>query len=165
MSWDFYANRFETSDFAGAPLIYQPFTLPRDTRVKALRTWFVFYNNPVFDSLTMRIYGSNNGVIGDLLTTFDKVWTLSEITTFDYASLEIWFDFTNEFWLSGGVEYFLAPDFDSPSFSSSSHVSWVKGFPDPNTTTFGEDVLLTNLNNLPYYIAFISDEIEEGRPV
>ncbi len=157
MSFTLYGKRLTNSHFSGAPVVFQPFTLPNITRLKAVRSWFIAYNNPTFTQLEMRIYANNLGMPTDLLHTFDKVWTLSEITSSAYAAKELYFDFTTPIWLRSGTLYHLVPWVTGASFSVGSHLSWVKGFPDPNMGT-SLDVGNQNIAQLPAYAAFIGGE-------
>lgn len=159
MSWTLYGERLLSTDFSAAPRVYQPFTMPRTTKVKAIRTWFVIYNNPTFTALTMRIYANSGGVPTDLLHTFDNSWALADLLLVDhYGAKEVYFEFDNPLWLKGGDTYHLVPWVTGNSFTSASHLSWVKGFPDPNTV-ISPTLALKNIASLPHYLAVIGAEI------
>lgn len=155
--WSLYGERFSDSDFSGAPRVYQPFTLTKNLKLKALRTSFVFYGSPAYTSLGMRIYDDKGGVPTTLKATFDKIWAPAELLTLNYGVKEIWFDFDNALWLRKGTKYHLAPYIVGSSFSGASHVSWVHGFPDPNTETLAT-LSIANIMNVPYFMALIGAE-------
>lgn len=153
--WTLYGERFSDSDFSGAPRVYQSFSILRSLKLKALRTAFVYFNNPTFTELQMRIYNDNgSGAPSDLLATFDKKWTPLQITSYDYAGLEIYFDFTNPIKLARNTTYHLVPWLTGSALSSASHLAWMKGYPDANTTN-AESVELANLGSSPFYMALI----------
>lgn len=156
MTWSFYGEKFVNSDFSGVPRVYQPFTIPNTARLKAVRSFFVFYNTPTFTALSMRIYANNLGLPTDLLYTFDKTWALGDACTAAYGAKEIYFDFTNPIWLRAGM-YHLVPWISGASFSDTSHVSWAKGFPDPNIGNT-PSIDMKNLAHMPQYAAFIGAE-------
>ena len=155
MSWTVYGERLLSTDFTGSPRVYQPFTLNRETKVKALRTWFVAYGTPAFTNLSMRIYDAKSGVPTVLKHTFDKVWTPGQILeTHGYGLKEIYFDFTTPAWLRRDTTYCLVPWVSGNSFSATSFLSWVRGFPDPNTT-HAVTLAPSNISKVPYYMALI----------
>lgn len=146
----------ETADFGGDPVIYQPFTLARSTRIKAIRTWFIVYN-PTFTLMGMQIWDDRAGAPVELLHTFDKTYAPGDLmTTHDYGAKEIYFDFTLPRWLRKGTMYHLVPTFTGVAFDSSSHLAWVHGYPDPNTTI---DVTLgpSKISSTPFYLSVIGD--------
>jgi hypothetical protein len=158
VSWTVYAEKFVTADFSGSlPRVYQPFTVARDVKIKAMRTWFVFYNSPLFTTLGMRIYDDRGGSPQTVRATFDKTWVPGEANTNTYGLLEIYFDFNNPLWLKAGT-YHLAPWAVGPTFDSSSHLAWVKGFPDPNMDVGAITISLATMPTVPYYVALIGSE-------
>jgi hypothetical protein len=157
VSWRLYGARLETADFGGAPTIYQPFTLPRNTRVKAVRTWFIAYN-PTFTEMGMQIWDDRAGAPSQLLYTFDKTYVPGDLLqTHDYGAKEIYFDFSNARWLRKGTLYHLVPTFSAPTFDAASHMAWVYGYPNPNTSV---DVTLgpSKISTTPFYLAIIGDD-------
>lgn len=160
MSWTLYGARLETSDFGGAPVVFQPFTLPRRTRLKALRTWIINYNNPAFDLFSMQIWSDVGGRPGQLLHTFTKTYVPADLESVDgnYRALEIYFDFEEAKHLPKSVPMHLVPVFTNPTFVEASHIAWVYGFPDPNTSYEGLILDTAKITSTPFYAAFIGDD-------
>jgi len=155
MSWVLYGERLTDSYFSGSPAIYQPFNVLRNLKLKAIRSWFIYFNNPSFTSLGARIYNDNGaGAPSDLLYTSTKTWTAADITTYDYAAKELYFDFTNPVKLRAGVTYHFVPWVNGSALTSAAHLAWVKGYPDKNTSN-GESAELANVGNNPFYLALI----------
>lgn len=157
MSWRLYGARLEDADFGGHPAIYQPFTLARSTRVKAIRTWFILYN-PTFTTMSMEIWDDRAGAPATLLHTFDKTWTKAELLlTEGYGAKEFYFDFLNARWLRKGTMYHLVPKFTGQTFDASSHLAWVHGYPDPNTD-IGITLSNVNIPSAPFWMSVIGDD-------
>lgn len=150
-----YGNRFVTADFSGSPVHYQSFTVPKLTKVKAISSWFVIYNSPVFTTFSMRIYANQNSLPTDLLYTLSKTFVLSDLlTTHPYGLKEVRFDNTLPIWLHADTTYHLVPWISGATLTAASHISWVKGYPDPNTTN-SVPTRPDKIATLPYYMAMI----------
>lgn len=152
--WTIYGERFSDSDFSGTPRVYQPFTLERSLKLKALRTWFAFYNNPSFTTLRMRIYEGAGGVPAVQLAEFETQWALADILSANYGAKELYFSFTNPLWLRKGTTYYLVPYIAGSALTSSAHVAWVKAFPDPCTTVSAE-LSVAKMQSIPFRMALI----------
>ncbi len=153
-----FGERFLAENFDGSlpkPVIYQPFTLPETTRVKAIRTAFVIYGNPTFTGLSGKIYANQGGVPTTLIHTSNNSWANTDLLTeWDHGYKEIYFEFTNPIFLKGETLYHFAIDCSVQTFTYASHVAWVRGYPDPNTT-HDMDIIPRNLGNIPFYFAMI----------
>ncbi len=153
--WTVYADDLVNADFAGAPIQYQPFSLPRLTKVKAASTFMLFYNDPVFTEMKMRIYSDKNGSAADQLFEFDNSFVPGDILlTESYGMKEIRFEFDIPKWLAKDTTYHLVPYFSGASFTLSSYVSWIRAWPDLNTDSpYSLDFY--NLHLQPYWISII----------
>lgn len=102
--------------------------------IRAIRTWIIVYNDPVFTNLNMKFY--SNEVVSavntpkKLLTTSTDVRTKAEIHTLPYAVKEIYFTFDN-FPVQGNTYYNLVINGTGYVPTGSSYLAWMKGFPDP----------------------------------
>ena len=158
MTWTIWGERFKNSDFSGDPRVTQPFTLAENTKIKSLRTWFVIFNDPSFTELSMDIRADQGGVATETIYTFDKVWTLAEMLEVEsYGLKEIYFDFDVPKVLKADTQYHLVPVVSGAAFTAGSHLSWVRGFPDPNTT-HSVPLSIHQISNLPFYMSFIGDD-------
>lgn len=149
-----YADSFANADFSGAPRLSQPFTLNRNTKVKAASTKFVIYNSPTFTTLGLRIYADRQGRPSELLHTFTKTFTLAQLTTLAYAHVEARFDLTNIIWLRKDVQYHLVPWVTGASFDTTHYIAWMKGYPDPSTT-HSTPINSFNVSGAPFHMALI----------
>jgi hypothetical protein len=129
MSWRVYADRYVTADFSGAPTKWQAFTPPNDIALKAIRSWFVFFNNPSMTDIRMRIYSFKGSTVRQLLHTSDENLTKAEILTENYGHRDIYCGFTNAPYLKGGDTYALVPWITGYTGDADSHVAWTKNFP------------------------------------
>jgi hypothetical protein len=154
-----YGEKFDTSDAAlTIPRIYQKTRINKDFVLKALRTHIVIYGSPVFTQLEMRIYSDKAGSPLRLIHTFDKIWTLAELSALPYAYKEIYFDFSTSRFLKGLDYYHFALWPTGYTGTSESHIAWVRGYPDPNNTI---DVTLSpsKISTVPFYMGFIGGEV------
>lgn len=153
MGWRVFGNQLLTSDFSGSPINSQPVKFNTNTVLRGMRTWLIFYNDPVLTSAQMKIYSNRNGSPGQLLFTSTNTLTKSEIITLENGVKEIYFDF----------DYIPMKDLETYQFAlwlngytgtASSHVAWMKGWPDPVYRT-GYTPTFTNLLYAPYQMYFI----------
>lgn len=154
-----FADRYVTADFSGAPTKWQVFTPPEDIAVKAIRSWFVFYNDPVFTDIEMRIY-SYKSTVRQLLYSSDVNRAKADIlTTNDYAHKDIFTTFSQTPFLKGGDSYALVPWINGYTGDESSHVAWTKNFSE---LVYEHSVTLDGVTDLyaaPYYFTLIGAKI------
>jgi hypothetical protein len=129
MAWSVYGESLKTADFSGSPVFSQKFTMPQKEVLKAIRTWVVLFNTPVFTNLSLRIYSNVGGSPGQLLWTADTTWTRAQIATEAYALKEIYFEFVNPLFL-GQDTYHAVLWASGYTGDDSSHVAWVRTWPD-----------------------------------
>lgn len=128
-----WADRFESGQLSNTDM-FQTIKLGDNKIVIAIRTWLVIYNSPTFTNLKMHIY-SNEVVSTDntprvLLATSTNSFNLSDITTYANAKREVYFKF-NFVPFKDQDLYNLVMSADGYVYSESSHLAWVKGWPDP----------------------------------
>lgn len=154
MSWKVFGEVLETSDFSGTiPRMYQPVVMNKKYAVKAVRTWVVIYGDPVFTTMQMLICSSKR-----VIHTFEKSWTLNEITGLDYAAREIYFDFEKPISLDDAITYNFALKLNGYTGTADSHVSWIRGFPDKSDDN---SVVLDykNLGVMPFWMRFVASDL------
>jgi len=147
MSWDFFGDRLETADVATSAAAQQVADLNKDLFVRGINPFLVFFNNPVFSLLKMKIHADRGDDIAKLIATSTNSWTLSEIKTeptIDFTEAfvfaRIYFDFA-DIPLKSGTKYWFLLDLAGYTGTASSHIGWKKDWPDPVqreslTTTF-----------------------------
>ena len=105
MAKTWYAWVIETGDLSGTA-INQKVKFNSNISLKAIRTWFVSYNNPVFTNLRMKIYSNYNDGPLKLLHTSTNAWSSGQITSATYGLREIYFEFAEPF-KKGADEYYV----------------------------------------------------------
>lgn len=159
MTWKVSANLIEQNEADGTDLTYsQRFKVNSNSVVRAIRTWVVLYNNPTFTNMRMRLYENRNGVAGKVLATSTNSFVTADLLSTEVHGLKgIYFTFADVPLL--GTEWYHAQILlDGYTFSDSSLVGWVKGFPDPE---YREGLALTYEERLvsPYRFAVIGADL------
>ncbi len=162
MGWRVWGRSFYTSDFSGAPVVHQPF-IPRndgiDFVLKAMRTWFIVYNNPTYTSIEMRIYSNNGGAPGKLIATSSNVQLKADLCTLDNGAKETWFHWSNPVALDKDETYHFVPWINGYTGDGNSHLSWKRDFPDPVNLTNLEAVNIEKLNRWPFSVMLIGGDL------
>lgn len=156
MTWSLFAERIETADMAGNPRVFMPISFGRKRNLKAMRTWVIYFNSPVFTSLHLDIYSDRDNSPGTLLFRSSKAWTPADVSTEPYAAQELWFDFDNPISLKKSETYHLAIYASDYVGDHASHLAWVRGIPDPNNAI---DISETtrNIGRWPFYLGVIDE--------
>lgn len=160
MSWRVWGDPFETTDLTTSNK-FQSITFGQDLILRAARTWIIVYNNPAFDYLNMKIY-SNDASSGantpkKLLATSTNTQLKSSIHTLDNAVKEIWFEFDYPVF-NGADIYNFVINGSGYTFAESSHLAWMKGFPNPVYSSGYTPSMLT-IPFAPYELYFIGAEL------
>lgn len=156
MSWRVFGNRFLTADFGGAPVHYQCFSPTEDMFLKAVQSWFIFYNNPTWTTLGMKIYSVKNSIPYQALYTADTNTASADwLQTYHNAVRAGYFAFSSPPPLKGGDIYALVPTFASYTGDQTAHIGWRKAFPkkiyDHYVALNGAD----DVNNYPFDFTLI----------
>ena len=118
-----------TSDASGFR-VFQPVVPETDINIIAIRSWFIFYNNPIFTTLSMEIYtNSPDDEPEALYVSSTNPWPKSDLLTAANAVKSMNFNFAN-INLKAGERYHLLVRLTGYTGTDSSHVSWYKNF-DP----------------------------------
>lgn len=160
MAWSVYGDNYSTSAMTDTS-IFQPVTFGEDTILLAVRTWIILYNNPPFTSLNMKIY-SNETIGGSetpkkLLATSTNSLTKSEIITLENGIKEIYFEFNYPVFNGADIYSFVLNGVGYTG-SDSSHISWMKAFPDPVYSS-GYTPAIETLPYAPYQLYFIGSNL------
>lgn len=154
MAWRVFGEWIPT---AGATdlSVYQKFKTTNNKILVAVRTWFVFYNDPSVTSIALKIYSNNGGSPGKLLYTSNSL-TKSTIITSANGVRECYFEFNsgNGVHLKGGDYYHLVFSAVGYTGDSSAHIAWMKAYPDP-VYTGGWSTTHENLGIAPYQMSFV----------
>lgn len=161
MAWRVFGERFETSDFTAPYRVYQPIKFAsltsKNVRVKAIRTWFIVYNNPTFTSISLKIYSSRSGTPGSLLYTSSNSITKSQLITEDNGPKECFFEFDQPFAVDGNKQYVIVPVLTGYTGDDTSHVAWRRAFPD---VVYDDNLTLTyvKLGVAPFLVSSVVGE-------
>lgn len=157
MAWTVYGDSYDTdSAFTNGTKTIK-FSPEKDSILRAVRTWLVFYNDPTFTNITMKLYYDGAGSRGDLLASSTTTWTKAQILTLDNGVNEVYFEFDDRT-LDSGNYYHLVLMGTGSSFSESSHIAWRTGYPDP-VYKDGISVSFNNLLKFPYEFSLIGAEV------
>lgn len=157
MGWRVWGSGWDSTEELEDGALYQPVLFNRDTVLRAARTWIIVVGDPVFESLSMKIH--SNRVIDDfdtpgkILHSSIDVRTKSEIHTLANGVKEIFFTFA-DIPLKGSEVYNFVINGEGYMPAPSSHLAWMKGFPDPVYAT-GYSPAIETINRAPFQIYFI----------
>ena len=111
-----------------------------------VKVWLEFYNNPTFSGLKASIYADQGDQVGKLIATSNNTFEPASLTN-DYAVLKVPFNFDGVPFKAGN-KYHVAISATSYTYSASSFISAVIGYPNPNYTPV-DTIDPRNLDNLP----------------
>ena len=162
MGWRVWGDPFESGELLTTAK-FQTVQMNSDVILRAVRTWVIYVEDPVYTSLSMKIY-SNEVVSGSntprkLLHTSTDVRTPAEIkgvTDLPHGVREIFFNF-NDVNLKGADKYNFVLNGSDYAPSGDSHLAWMKGFPDPVNST-GYTPYIERIGVAPYQIYFIGGQ-------
>lgn len=134
MGWRVYADSYDTTGEITDASKYSPIIPSRNIILLAVRTWVVFVGDPVYTSLSMKIYSNDeNDMPLKLLHTSTDVRLPTELdpNSDGNGCREVYFTFAKVPLKAGDRYNFVlnASGYNSPS--AESHIAWRKGFPDP----------------------------------
>jgi hypothetical protein len=154
MSWRMIGKPISTAEMAAAT-VYQTLTMPAvgNKLLKAATAGVIFYNDPAFVNLHMRLYTSG----GTLLAT-SAAWAKADILTLDHAYKSIGFTFTSPFPLTAGSSYRFALYATGYTGDASTHISWRHAYPDPQYRE-GLTLEAANGDNHPLELSVIGADI------
>lgn len=150
--WRVFGDDFSTAAMTDKSM-FQKVTFDRNYIIKGVRTWLIFYNDPTITSVNMKIYSDEGGSPRKLLATSTNTLTKAQMITLENGVKEIYFDFDN-FPVKQDNNYHFVINGVGYTGSASSHVAWMKGFPDP-VLTQTPAVSYANLLTCGYQIYFI----------
>jgi hypothetical protein len=154
--WRVWGWRYDTSELADTT-VYQPVIFNKKAILEGCRIWVIAYNDPVFTSLSMKIYSDKDGLPKTLLHTSTNVVAKSDMLTLANGIKEIFFTFNRPTFNSTDTYHFVL-NATGYTGNTGSHLAWMKAFPDP-VYREGLTLSVTNLNRNPMTIYFIGAEL------
>lgn len=157
MAWQVWGETLYTADLASGINIFQPVIPNSNIILKAIRCWFIGYNNPAYTDLYMTIYSNNTGSPKTLLHTSTNRLAKATIASENNWIKEVYFEFDNVNLRSADTYHFV-PRATAYTGTDNSHIAWRKGWPDPvYRTNVGAD--FEDLISNPYCLYLIGAEI------
>jgi hypothetical protein len=152
--WVAYGEKLNETITDGSFDVAQSAIFNKNIALEACKTWLVFYGNPTFTDLKMRVYNQNDVLVYESSNAMTKLEVLPENTN---AYREIYFKFDKANFKSNDTYKFRLVA-NGYTYSDASHISWSHNYPDPvyrtNVNASYESLLVS-----PYYIYFIGSEI------
>lgn len=158
MSWRMLAKPITTAEMGTAD-VFQRITMPPAINriMKAATVGVVFYNDPAFTNLHVRIYANNAGVPGTLIAT-SAAWAKADLITLDHAYKAIGFTFSTPVNLAAGGIYHFVLFATAYTGDATSHIAWRLSYPDPQYRD-GLTLDAAHGDNHPYELSIIGSEI------
>lgn len=152
----FYEPYYDATAF-GNTTFFCPFKANRNIILTVVRTWIVLVNNAPFTSVNLKLYSNTpSNMPGGLIATSTNSFTKAEIFTNTNGFKEIYFEF-DEINLNGNTRYNFVMNGTGYTGSSTSHVGWRKGFPDPVYRT-NFTPTFENLGISPFALYVVGEE-------
>lgn len=159
MAWRVWGETYASTSDLSDGVLYCPIEPSEKTVLKACRTWVIIYGNPVFTSLSMKIYSnrivSGQPTKGKLLFTSTNVQLKADVHTLANGVKEIWFDFDYPVLRAGEFYHFVLTG-SGYAPTPTAHIAWMKTFPDPFYP--GVTPNWINMNKLPYQLYIIGSD-------
>jgi len=156
MAWRVWGEWYATAD-AATTKNFQPVRFPSNQILVGMQTWVIWYNNPSFTSLSMRIYGDRSGSPGKLYAQSSNVQLKTALPgTLLNRVIQTWFDFPNVP-VREDTQYHWVLQIAGYTGTAASHIAWMHGFPRPiyQPVGFGGQHFIA----APFQTAFISGEM------
>lgn len=136
--WKVWGDPITTADMSGN-LVYQKLKPNDDIFCLAVRIWVIVYNNPTYTSLSLKLYSEDTATTapGNLILSSDNVQLKADVCTLANGVKEIWFHFNspNGIALNTATNYYFVLNAVGYTGDASSHLAWMKAWPDPVYTT------------------------------
>lgn len=144
MTWDVYGKAYENNSDMTNTSIYQPVTFDYAVVLKSAILWLIFYDDPTFDSLTLKIY--NNSLNTLLFSSTPRI--KADLFTEDYAVKQVYFEFS-DVPLGKDTYNFVLNASGYSSASASKHVAWKNTYPEAFAESDVTNSLVTDLARHP----------------
>lgn len=151
-----FGNVMTTADSTGKSM-YLKFHPTDNIVMRAVRTWYIFYNDPTFTSLTCKLYADQGGAPGGIIETANNTFNKADLYTEDHALVEVYWEF-DYVPLRSGVNYHLVTNCSGYTYDDASHIAWRKGWPD-NVYRGGLQLDYEEIITSPFQLSVIGDEL------
>lgn len=155
MGWRVWGEWYPTAAMSNTTF-YQPAIFDANYSIIGCRIWVINYNDPAFTALTMKVYSNFNGAPKALIATATNTQPKASVFTNTNGAREIFFNF-DQLNVRDGETYHFVLNATGYTGTSSSHLAWMRGFPDPvyRPSPFGfEDLAVA-----PFTLYFVGAEV------
>lgn len=157
MAYKVWADAMESSDMSGVSK-FVTFKPNKNVLLRAARTTFVIYNDPVFTSLNAKIYSvGEDNLPKVLLYSSTDNRTKAQIHTLPNGVKSTYFTF-EDVPLQANTYYNLVINGSGYLPTANSYVAWKIDFPDPIYRDPLFSYNFTNINRCPYSLELIAAE-------
>lgn len=145
-----------TADLSPNLRVYQPVIFSKSRVLLACRTRFIYYNNPAFTNITLKMYSNNPATDTPdvLIHSSTTTWTKAQKLTLTNGVNETYFEWS-QVNVRAGETYHFIPVATGYTGTNSSHIAWRKAWPDPQYRT-NVDLVSGGLGISPFEIYFIT---------
>lgn len=135
MSWRMIGKPYETAEMSGTPTITQKFVCTTNQILKGINAGIIFYNDPTFTNIALRLYSDQGGSAKSLIATSSTIYTKAQCMAGDTNSYRIMGFTFGGIHLRAGMTYHLALYATGYTGDSSAHIAWRSSYPDPQYRT------------------------------
>lgn len=130
MSWDIIGKPISTAEMGTTAISQRIITPPKRILLKAVQAHVIFYGDPVFTALSMRLYHDSAGSPGALIAeTFSK--SKAELITLDHGCKFIGWEFDKAIPMQLSTAYHFVLFASGYTGDDTSHIAWKYAYPDP----------------------------------
>lgn len=159
MTWSVYGKPYYNDSDMTDTSIYQRVSFREAKTIRAMLVDLIFYNDPTFTDLTLKIYGV--GPSGLIYTSSPRIKTALGISE-PYAVSQVYFEF-NDVALAAETEYdFVLNASGYTGNGEGKHIAWKTSFPDPINAVDLVDHSYVKLANYPLVIKAIDARFAEA---
>jgi len=129
-----YGEYLVTAD-GSSPNKYQKVIPGNNLLLRSVRSWVIQFANPTYTAVGMKLYTNNAGVPGVVLATSSTTWTKAAMfAAVAHGLTDVYFEF-DYVPLKANETYHVALTVSGYTGSSSSHIAWMRSYPDPTYQT------------------------------
>lgn len=132
--------------------IFQTFIPSNNIIVDVISSAYVFYNDPTFTNIFLKVYTNLDGSPDQLIMTSTDTWLSDEIYTNGYlgALKKLKFNF-DKHPFKADESYHVVTNISGYTYADGTHIAWRNTYPDP-TYTLNLTQSTKRLLNYPYDI-------------
>lgn len=145
-----------TAEMGGTSISQQILT-PKKFLLAGVQAGVIFYGDPAYTSLVMRLYHDSAGSPGGLIAT-SKSYSKAEIQSLAHAYKFIGFGFDPFVPMQSSALYHLVLYAAGYTGDASSHIAYRLAYPDPQYTE-GQDLDAAHADNHPFEMTFVGTDL------